>query len=71
MRGENVIDVECDRNLIAEGIKKALSPEFHHQIADMENPYGQGESSSRIVEKLKTIELGEKIIKKSFCEIGT
>lgn len=68
VRGNNVIDVECKRKLISEGIQKALSSELRSMMNNTRNPYGQGNTSERIVEKLKTVPLGEKLIKKSFCE---
>ena len=68
VRGNNVIDVECKRELISEGIRKALSSELRSMMNNTQNPYGQGNTSERIVEKLKTVPLGEKLIKKSFCE---
>ena len=68
VRGNNVIDVECKRELVSEGIQKALSSELRSMMNNTQNPYGQGNTSERIVEKLKTVPLGEKLIKKSFCE---
>jgi len=35
----------------------------------MKNPYGEGNASEKIVKILKTISLGEGLIKKTFYEI--
>jgi UDP-hydrolysing UDP-N-acetyl-D-glucosamine 2-epimerase len=70
VRGQNVIDVaECNEKYITEAIHKALSAEFKRFLKSIENPYGKGNTSERIVEKLKDIMLDENIIKKKFYEI--
>jgi len=70
VRGRNVIDVsECKKELITNAIEKALSVEFINSTKGMKNPYGEGNASQKIVEKLKTIPLSEKLIKKRFYEI--
>ena len=70
VRGRNVIDVsECKKELISNAIERALSAEFKNFSKGMKNPYGEGHASQKIVEKLKTIPLSEKLIKKRFYEI--
>jgi UDP-N-acetylglucosamine 2-epimerase (non-hydrolysing)/GDP/UDP-N,N'-diacetylbacillosamine 2-epimerase (hydrolysing) len=70
VRAQNVIDVpECKKNLIKSAIGRALSPEFKGSLIGMRNPYGEGNSSDRIVEKLRTIPLDESLIKKEFHEV--
>jgi UDP-N-acetylglucosamine 2-epimerase len=67
VRGKNVIDVpECKKEFITNAIEKALSVEFKNSLEGMKNPYGEGYASRKIVEKLKTIPLNEKLIKKKF-----
>ena len=70
IRGKNVIDIpECKRELIINSIHKALSANFRNSLKGMKNPYGEGNASEKIVKILKTISLGEGLIKKTFYEI--
>lgn len=70
IRGENVIDVaECKKEDIVAAIKRALSFEFKESLKGMKNPYGDGNASGKIIDKLKTISLGEQLIKKRFYDI--
>lgn len=70
VRGKNVIDVpECKKEPIINSIYKALSPDFRDSLKGMKNPYGEGNASEKIVKILKTISLGEGLIKKTFYEI--
>ncbi len=39
-------------------------------LKGMENPYGEGGASEKIIEKLKTVFLDESLIKKRFYEIS-
>jgi UDP-N-acetylglucosamine 2-epimerase (non-hydrolysing)/GDP/UDP-N,N'-diacetylbacillosamine 2-epimerase (hydrolysing) len=70
IRAANVIDVkECERKPIASAVRKALSPGFKRSLKGLKNPYGEGNASERIVEKLATIPLGEELIKRSFYDM--
>lgn len=70
IRAHNVIDVSsCNEKAIANAIKKAASKEFRLSLKGIRNPYGEGDASKKIVEKLKRISLNEKLIKKGFHEI--
>lgn len=70
IRAINVIDVpECNEKYITGAIHKALSAEFKNSLKDMRNPYGDGNASDRIIEKLKNLRLGEQLIKKKFYKI--
>ncbi len=68
LRGGNVIDVKCGRQEILEGIRAALTPEFRKQARAAENPYGKGNASQIIVERLKQVELGPRLIVKRFVD---
>ena len=71
MRAMNVIDVpECNETYITGAVHKALSAEFKNSLKGIRNPCGDGNASDRIVEKLKNCQLGERLIKKKFYEIG-
>jgi GDP/UDP-N,N'-diacetylbacillosamine 2-epimerase (hydrolysing) len=68
-RGNNVIDVEGERNTIKAAIERALAPEFRQHLNDhCENPYlGDGLVSRRIVQILKAIPIDEELLKKQIA----
>ena len=66
MRGKNVIDVGYSRAEIVEGIATAMSEEFRIGLADLTNPYGDGQAAGRIVETLKGVPLDHRLLSKSF-----
>jgi len=67
-RGKNVIDVGYGRDEIIAGIRKATSPEFRAGLADLVNPYGDGHAAERIVQRLKEVELNDRLLRKRFYE---
>ena len=69
LRPRNVIDVGYGRDEIAAGLVKALSPGFRESLRGLENPYGDGEAAERIVETLRTVELGPRLIVKRFQDL--
>ena len=70
VRARNIIDVlACKEEGIRVAIDKAISGEFKMSLKGLKPPYGEGRSSEKIVENLKTIILDEKLIKKTFYEI--
>jgi UDP-hydrolysing UDP-N-acetyl-D-glucosamine 2-epimerase len=69
LHGETVINCEPRREHIIAAIKKGFSIEFRTTIKNATNPYHQGDASLRIKDTLKTIELGECLIKKQFYNI--
>ena len=66
VRARNVIDVGCQREHILRGIRQAAAPEFRRSLKGLINPYGTGHSSPIIVERLRSVELGDKLIHKKF-----
>jgi UDP-hydrolysing UDP-N-acetyl-D-glucosamine 2-epimerase len=68
LRGANVIDVEASREDILRGIEAALQPAFRAQARSAANPYGDGRAASRIVEVLRTVPLGARLVQKRFHE---
>src|SRR3990167_4608991 len=69
-RAKNILDVkECREGAITGAITRAISREFRSTLKGMKNPYGEGRASEKIVEKLRTVPLGEGLVKKSFYEI--
>ena len=50
---DSVISCKAEKDEIIRTMKKAMSPEFHESMKNMENPYGDGMTSERIVTILK------------------
>lgn len=69
LRAENVIDVGYGREEIAQGIRRALLPEFRQQLRGLPNPYGDGHAAEIIVRHLKDIPLDARLIRKRFMDI--
>ena len=70
VRGQNVLDVGYGREEIAAGIRRALSPEFRASLRDSRSPYGESGASARIVERLKSVPLDARLIRKRFHQPG-
>ena len=67
-RAANVIDVAVSSDAILGGIRKALDPAFRSALAGLVNPYGEGHAAERIVEVLKSAELGSRLVAKRFYD---
>lgn len=64
-RGNNVIDVNFSKDEIVDAIKKAISPEFKNFLKDnIDNPYGDGHSSEKILKLLMETKVDEKLLVK-------
>lgn len=68
VRAANVIDVEPGRDAIAAGVRRALAPEFRGSLRGLANPYGDGHAAERIARRLRTVPLGDRLIRKRFIE---
>jgi len=65
MQANNVINVGYDRGRILQAMKKALYDEdFKKALASCVNPYGDGNSSEKIVEVLENIEVNSRLLDK-------
>jgi UDP-N-acetylglucosamine 2-epimerase (non-hydrolysing)/GDP/UDP-N,N'-diacetylbacillosamine 2-epimerase (hydrolysing) len=69
VRGANVIDVGYGRSEIIAGIRRAVSPEFRASLRGMRNPYGDGHAAERIVNRLKSAPLDERLLLKRFYDL--
>ncbi len=63
-QGVNVINCEHDLEQIIESIKIAISNDFSNGLIDSTNPYGDGQSSKRIVDILRDINICENLLQK-------
>jgi GDP/UDP-N,N'-diacetylbacillosamine 2-epimerase (hydrolysing) len=65
-RAENVIDVPNKKDEILIAIKKAIFDiDFRAKVSAIDNPYGSGDSSKKIVDILRTVKL-DGIVQKIF-----
>jgi UDP-hydrolysing UDP-N-acetyl-D-glucosamine 2-epimerase len=60
----NVINVNYNKDEVVSAIYRAVTPEFREIAKASINPYGDGKSSQRIVDILRTIEINEKLLRK-------
>ncbi|MDB3877928.1 UDP-N-acetylglucosamine 2-epimerase [Gammaproteobacteria bacterium] len=68
LAGTTVVTCSSSRISISEGLNKILSSEFMEVCSKSENPYGKGNSSSKIVSKLISYPL-KGLIKKQFYDL--
>lgn len=64
VRGKNVIDVDFGLQEIEEAIQKANSLDFIALAANSTNPYGDGQSSTRILKILENTEITPELLNK-------
>jgi GDP/UDP-N,N'-diacetylbacillosamine 2-epimerase (hydrolysing) len=70
LRPRNVIDTPAEQGAIEAAIQRALSPDFRSGLANMKNPYGNGDASKKIVEILKSVPLDGTALKKRFRDLA-
>ena len=61
-RGRNILDAEPTVDSILDRVAVARSDSFRQSLIGMENMYGDGEASARIVEVLASTPLGEELL---------
>jgi UDP-hydrolysing UDP-N-acetyl-D-glucosamine 2-epimerase len=69
-RAGNVLDVGISVDEIARAIQTGLSPGFRNSLKNITNPYGDGQASVRIVEKLKHTILDSALLQKKFVDLS-
>lgn len=70
IQAESVLNCKPEKKEILSAMDRAMSIEWQEHCKKIENPYGKGDTSERIVEVLKDFLLNEKIaLKKSFYDI--
>ena len=65
VQGDNVINCGYDYDEIVNALNKAMSGEFKESLKGMKNPYGEGDSSDKIIKILEKIEINEFLLNKS------
>lgn len=68
LQANSIINCKEKMNEIVDAIEKARSSEFQSILKDIVSPYGRGDASKKIKDKLKTIELNT-LIEKQFCDV--
>lgn len=68
VQAKSVISCKPEMNAIFESIQIALSDEFQLQLQNVENPYGVGNSSNKIVEAIQNASI-KNILKKEFYNL--
>lgn len=68
LRAASVIHCEPERQDITRALVTLYSPAFQQSLADVENPYGTGGASERVVEILKSAPL-DHLVKKHFHDL--
>ncbi len=53
LRGANVIDVKADAELVANALRKGLSPEFRAMVRKSPSPFGDGNASAKVLSILR------------------
>ena len=73
VRAKNVIDVGYRREETLAGIERAISEDFRASLTSLVNPYASPTESaaSDIVSVLKTVQLGDRLIRKKFYNLAT
>lgn len=70
IQAKSIINCEPVKNDIEKAIERALSDEFLENIKDVKNPYGDGNVSDKIIEKIKYFLENDKInLKKKFYDL--
>ncbi len=68
MAGANVIHCDNTADGIMAAWQRALDPSFRAGLADLVNPYGDGKAVPRILEKLKSVSLDQRLLQKHFVD---
>ncbi len=63
-RARNILDAAPDKTDILGKIALARSESFRHSLQGMQNPYGDGHASEKIVSVLTSVPLGERLLVK-------
>ncbi|PAW77380.1 MAG: UDP-N-acetylglucosamine 2-epimerase (hydrolyzing) [Verrucomicrobia bacterium Tous-C9LFEB] len=68
-RALNVIDVPMSRNLIIQAIMQSTSSDFRDSLSNLINPYGDGQASIRIVDRLASESIDSRLLIKQFFDL--
>lgn len=66
VRGANVIDCGDETEQILTALHQVLAPEYRQQLQGKPNPYGNGTATEKIINVLRSVELGSSLVVKKF-----
>jgi UDP-hydrolysing UDP-N-acetyl-D-glucosamine 2-epimerase len=69
VRGGNVVDVSPDREAILAAIRRVATPAFRETLRGLTNPYGDGRAAERIVERLVSVPVDARLLRKRFVDL--
>ncbi len=69
VHGSNVVDVGYGHDEIKQGIRRVLDPAFGDELANVTNPYGDGQAAERIMERLTETAIDDRLLRKSFHDM--
>jgi UDP-hydrolysing UDP-N-acetyl-D-glucosamine 2-epimerase len=69
LRAGNVLDVDANADAIHSAIQRALLPSFRASLSNLQNLYGDGHATPRIVNTLKQVELNSRLLQKKFIDL--
>lgn len=69
-RAANVIDAPAEASAILDAVRRATAPAFVESLRSVENPYGDGRASERIVALLAELEIGDHLLVKRAAVVG-
>jgi UDP-hydrolysing UDP-N-acetyl-D-glucosamine 2-epimerase len=67
-RAANVLWVSGEENEIATAVERALSPDLRESLVGLQNPYGTGHASEKIVDVLSRLPSREALLAKRFVD---
>ncbi|WP_323593919.1 UDP-N-acetylglucosamine 2-epimerase [Aliarcobacter butzleri] len=68
IKADSIIDCSANKTDIEKAFEKLYSKEFQNSLLNVQNPYGDGYASNKIIEEIKKIDL-QNILKKSFYDL--
>jgi UDP-hydrolysing UDP-N-acetyl-D-glucosamine 2-epimerase len=70
VRAANVVDVPPERDAIAAAIERVTGAAFRRTLDGLVNPYGDGHAAQRIVDRLRTVPLDDRLLVKRFHDLA-
>ena len=68
LAGENVIHAAAQETELKAALNRALDPGFRQTLRNMENPYGDGRASNKIVDILRDTPIDQRLLTKGFVD---
>lgn len=69
IRASSVIDIAANSSQIKSALVRIYDEAYQAELANVVNPYGDGDSSEKVVEVLRTVDLSS-LVTKSFYDVS-